>query len=85
MNMTGHACAIAVSFGFRDGPHYYTGKGLGLGSSVIAAVTAPVMVMYLKRQNAKKLAEKDTPEAAALRSKSVEEIYDDHPDFMYSM
>jgi len=84
MNMTGHMCAIAVSFAFRDAPHYFTGKGLGLASSAVAAMAAPAMIAYLKRQNANKLANKDSPEAAALRAKSIEEIYDAHPDFMYS-
>ena len=85
MNMAGHVCAIAVSFGFRDGPQYRTGKGLGLGSAGLAAVVAPVMMQYLRRQNAKKLSVKDTPEAVEMRAKSVEEIYDARPDFMYSM
>ncbi|KAK5653020.1 hypothetical protein OQA88_9306 [Cercophora sp. LCS_1] len=84
MNMTGHVCTIAVSFGFRDGPQYYTGKRLGLSSAAIAALAVPAMMMYLKAQNAKKLANKNTPEAAVMRAKSVEEIYDTHPDFMYS-
>jgi hypothetical protein len=84
MNMTGHVCAIAVSFSFRDAPYYFTGKGLGLASSAIAAMLAPAMIMYLKRQNAEKLANKHTAEAAILRGKSIEEIYDGHPDFMYS-
>lgn len=84
MNMTGHVCAIAVSFSFHDAPLYFTGKGLGLASSSIAAILAPALIMYLTRQNAKKMANKDTPEAAVLRAKSVEEIYDGHPDFIYS-
>ncbi|KAK0701308.1 hypothetical protein B0H67DRAFT_98210 [Lasiosphaeris hirsuta] len=84
MNMTGHICAIAVSFGFRDAPNYFTGKGLGLASSAIAAIVAPALIMYLKSQNTRKLANKHGPEAAILRGKSVEEIYDGHPDFMYS-
>ena len=85
MNMTGHICAIAASFGFRDGPTYYTGKGMGLGSAVLAAIVAPAMMIYLKRQNAKKLANKDTAEANEMRKKSIEDIHDAHPDFMYSL
>jgi hypothetical protein len=49
MNMTGHVCAIAVSFSFRDAPLYFTGKGLGLASSGLAAILAPTMIMYLTR------------------------------------
>ena len=85
MNMIGHACAIAASFGFSDGPTYYIGKGLGLGSAAIAALMVPVMMLYLTRQNAKKLALQDTPQASELRLKTVEQIYDAHPDFMYSL
>jgi len=85
MNMAGHACAIASSFGFRDGPAYYIGKGLGLGSAAVAALMVPVMMLYLTRQNAKKLADKHTFWADEQRLLSVEEIYDAHPDFMYSL
>ncbi|KAK4234664.1 putative transporter [Achaetomium macrosporum] len=85
MNMTGHLCAIAVSFSFRDGPTYYTAKGLGLGSASMAILVAPAFMVYLKRQNAMKWANRDTPEANVMRKKSVEEIHDAHPDFFYTL
>ena len=85
MNMAGHVCAVASSFGFRDGPNYHIGKGLGVGSAAFAALMVPAMMLYLTRQNAKKLMDKDTLLARELRLKSVEEIYDAHPDFMYSL
>jgi len=85
MNMAGHVCAVASSFAFRDGPSYYIGKGLGLASAAVAALMVPLMMLYLTQQNAKKALDKDTPQAIELRLKSVEEVHDRHPDFMYSL
>ncbi|KAK4182953.1 putative transporter [Podospora australis] len=83
-SMVGHACAIAVTFSFRDGPNYYLGKGLSGGSAVVAVVTCFFFMRFVDKENARKTAEKDTPEANMARVMSVEEIYDAHPDFVYS-
>jgi hypothetical protein len=64
---------------------YYIGKGLGLASAAVAALVVPFMMLYLTHQNAKKVLDKDTPQARELRLKSVEEVHDAHPDFMYSL
>jgi len=85
MNMTGHVCAIGVSFAFNDGPEDRKGKGVAMGSAVLSMLLTPVFMLYLRRQNAKKLRVKGSPEASALRAKSVEEIYDAHPDFLYTL
>jgi hypothetical protein len=81
--MTGHVCAIASSFGFRDGPDYFTGKGLSLAAVIIGSFLSAIFMAYLERLNMVKLANKDTVEAAEQRSKGAEELWDDHPDFMY--
>lgn len=68
---------------FTDRPSYYRGKGFALGATAAAALVTPLFQLYLKRKNAEKLANRDTDEAAARRRLGIEEIGDEHPDFMY--
>ena len=81
--MAGHGSALAVTFSLRDGPHFYVGKSISFGSAVLAVGVAQLFMNYLDKENARKLAEKNSPAACEARDLSVEEIYDAHPDFMY--
>lgn len=68
---------------FGDGPNYYPGKGLAFAGTAVAALVTPLFQLYLKRKNAQKLENQHTQEAAAKRALGIEEIGDDHPDFLY--
>jgi hypothetical protein len=79
----GQAFAILEVEIFGDPPNYYPGKGFALAGTTAAALVTPLSQLYLKRKNAQKLSNQDTEEAAAKRGLGIEEIGDDHPDFMY--
>lgn len=79
----GQAFAVVGVEIFSDPPNYYRGKGFALGATAVAALASPLFQIYLKRKNAQKLANCDTEEAAVRRTLGIEEIGDDHPDFMY--
>ncbi|KAJ5595467.1 uncharacterized protein N7459_001675 [Penicillium hispanicum] len=68
---------------FGNRPNYYPGKGLALTGTVAAAVVTPLFQLYLKQKNRQKLANQDSEEAAAKRGLGIEDIGDDHPDFIY--
>ncbi|KAK0614839.1 putative pantothenate transporter [Bombardia bombarda] len=84
-NIFGQLCALASSFSFRDGPDYFTGKGLSLAATGVGAILTAVFMLYLGRLNMVKLANKDTVNAAEQRKRGVEDLCDAHPDFMYSL
>ncbi|KAK3987285.1 putative transporter [Cladorrhinum sp. PSN332] len=81
--MAGHASALGAVLSLRDAPNYYIGKSLSFGSAVIAIGVSYAFMVYIGRQNARKLAEKNSPAAIKNRPLDVEKICDDHPDFMY--
>ncbi|KAI0121293.1 putative pantothenate transporter [Xylariales sp. AK1849] len=81
--MCGQAFSIAASYAYSDPPYYYRGNGFTLGFTALALVLTIVQIKVLKKKNRAKLNNKDSPEAEALRLLHVEEIQEDHPDFMY--
>ncbi|KAK4223101.1 putative transporter [Podospora fimiseda] len=81
--MAGHGSAFAAVISLRDAPNFYIGKSLSFGSAIIAIGVSYAFMIYIGRKNARKLAEKDSPESIKNRALDVEQIHDDHPDFMY--
>lgn len=79
----GQAFAVLQVEIFGDKPNYYPGKGFAFAGTAAAALVTPLFQLYLKRENARKSANQHTEEAAAKRGLGIEEIGDDHPDFMY--
>lgn len=68
---------------FDDAPKYYRGKGLSFGAMTVAALVTVIFLFYLKRMNDQKRRNQDSDEAAELRTRGVEDVCDNHPDFMY--
>jgi hypothetical protein len=79
----GQSFALLGAEIFDDAPHYYRGKGLSLGGLVVGAVVTVLFIFYLRRANDRKRREQDSEEAAVKRTMTLEEICDDHPDFMF--
>lgn len=79
----GQSMALAGTEVYSDAPHYYRGSGFALGAMAIGLLTTVLLMIILARKNATKIAAKDSDEAIARRGLSLEEIWDDHPDFYY--
>lgn len=79
----GQSMALAGSEVYSDAPYYYRGNGFALGAMVIGLINAVVLMAFLTRKNAAKRAAQNSDEAIARRQFSLEEIWDDHPDFFY--
>ncbi|PWY68991.1 putative pantothenate transporter [Aspergillus sclerotioniger CBS 115572] len=83
INIIGQCFSIAGSKVFDDPPGYQKGKAFALGFSVLGLVAASGLVVFLRWMNARKISRQNTPEAAGKRAMTLEEICDEHPDFMY--
>ncbi len=83
VNMFGQVFSIIGQQVYTDSPHYYRGNGFVLGAMVIGACTAIVNLVYIKRKNAEKVRDQDSEESQRLRVLTLEEIGEDHPDFMF--
>ncbi|PYI11228.1 putative pantothenate transporter [Aspergillus sclerotiicarbonarius CBS 121057] len=83
VNIIGQCFSIAGSKVFDDPPGYRKGKAFALAFSVLGGVASIGLIGYLRWLNARKMAGRYTPEAAEKRAMTLEEICDDHPDFMY--
>ncbi|KAK4168310.1 putative transporter [Cladorrhinum sp. PSN259] len=81
--MAGHGSAFGAVMSMRDAPNYYIGKSLSFGTAIIAIGVTYAFMVYIDRQNARKLAEVDSPLAIKNRQLDTEQVCDDHPDFMY--
>ena len=79
----GQLFAIASAQNYSDAPKYNRGNGLSLAFMVVGLVLTVILIRFLACKNEAKLLAKDTEEAAAARRLGIEEIQDDHPDFMY--
>ncbi|KAH8705207.1 putative pantothenate transporter [Talaromyces proteolyticus] len=83
INMVGQCFSIAGSKVFDDPPVYRKGKAFSLAFSLLGLIVSIALVVYLRWQNARKSARQNSAEAAEKRAMTLEEICDDHPDFMY--
>lgn len=81
--MIGQVFSIASAENYSDPPKYYRGNGVTLGMMVIGLVLTGIFMWYLARRNRMKRQAQGTEAAAAARRLGIEEIQDDHPDFMY--
>lgn len=83
INIFGQCLAIAGSEAFDGPPHYYGGEGFALGMMALGFCTTGTYYIYLRRQNAIKIRNQGSEEAARVRQLNVEEIGEHHPDFFY--
>ncbi|TAQ84354.1 hypothetical protein B7494_g7317 [Chlorociboria aeruginascens] len=83
MNIFGQCFSIIGQEVYSDAPHYYRGNGFSLASMVIGGIITGLYMLYLSKQNARKLRNQNTDEAISQRHLDIEEIGDAHPDFMY--
>jgi len=81
--MCGQLFSIASSYAYSDPPTYYIGNGFALGAMFVGFCLSGTQILLLVRRNKKKIAAQGSPEAAINRRLGVEEIQDQHPDFMY--
>jgi hypothetical protein len=81
--VVGQSMALAGTEVYSDPPHYYRGSGFALGAMVIGLLSTVLLMIFLARKNAAKVAAQDSDEAIARRGLGLEEIWDDHPDFYY--
>ncbi|KAJ8103705.1 putative pantothenate transporter [Lipomyces tetrasporus] len=79
----GQSFALLGAEIFNDAPKYYRGKGLSLGSLVVGALATILLMFYLRYANDRKRRNQDSEEASKKRALGMEEICDDHPDFMF--
>jgi hypothetical protein len=79
----GQSFALLGAEIFNDAPKYYRGKGLSLGAMVVGAIVTVVFLLYLRHLNDRKRRNQDSEEAAEQRVLGVEDVCDDHPDFIY--
>lgn len=83
MNMVGQAFSVAGSLVFNAPPTYRKGKIFALSFSALGVLVAACLMVYLSWQNRKKRANQYSPEAEEKRRLSLEEIFEEHPDFFY--
>ena len=83
INIFGQCLSIAGSEAFKNPPHYYGGEGFSLGMMALGFCTSAANYVYLRRQNAIKIRDQGSEEAARLRQLNVEQISEHHPDFFY--
>src|ERR1700761_5807767 len=83
MNMVGQAFSIAGSRVFDSPPTYLKGKIFALALSLVGILVASCLMLYLKWQNAKKRREQFTDAVQEKRQMSLEDIFEQHPDFFY--
>ncbi|KFY85767.1 hypothetical protein V500_08136 [Pseudogymnoascus sp. VKM F-4518 (FW-2643)] len=81
--VVGQSMALAGTQVYSDPPHYYRGSGFALGAMISGLLATVLLMIFLTRKNAAKVAAKDSDEAILRRGLSLEEIWDDHPDFYY--
>ncbi|KAI1077789.1 putative pantothenate transporter [Whalleya microplaca] len=84
INVIAQAVSIAGNQAFNDPPYYRIGLGASLGMISLSGIMAFLLVLYLKRENAKKKRQQYTQEAEWDRPKSLDDIGNTHPDFFYS-
>ncbi|KAF2670439.1 putative pantothenate transporter [Microthyrium microscopicum] len=82
-SMIGQVFAIASQKAYNGPPHYYAGHGFVLGMMVFGVIASGIQIRVLMWKNAKKLATQGSQEAKEKRALGVEEINEEHPDFMY--
>jgi hypothetical protein len=68
---------------FSDGPRYIRGGSFALAMAILGLAATVTQMWYLHRLNKRKTDMVGSEMAAALRGKGIEEVVDDHPDFMY--
>lgn len=81
--MFGQCFSIASLHIYSDSPHYYRGNGFVLGVMVVGIVVTGLLRLYLMGENKRKERDGDSDGAAQMRTMSIDEIGDAHPDFMY--
>lgn len=84
INIVAQCISISGNQAYQDPPYYKKGLGASLGMISMSGVASMVLVGWLKRLNKKKLVERDSDEARRLRGYSVDEIGNQHPDFIFS-
>lgn len=68
---------------FSDGPRYIRGGAFALAMMVLGFAATAAQIWHLRKLNRNKVELRDSDSALALRGKGIEEVSDDHPDFMY--
>lgn len=81
--MFGQCFALLGAEIFNDAPKYYRGKGLSLGAMAVGAIATVLFLFYLRHVNDRKWRNRDSEAAAEQRVLGVEDVCDDHPDFVY--
>ena len=81
--MLGQLFSIASAQNYSDAPKYYRGNGLALGMTVVGFILTAYLIRYIAAKNASKRLAQESDQAAAARQFGVEEIQNEHPDFMY--
>jgi len=81
--MIAQCFSIASSHAYVDPPYYVPGNSFALAMMVMGFVLSGVQIRLLMRRNKAKVAAQGSVEAAAQRRLGVEEIQDEHPDFIY--
>ena len=84
INVISQAASIGGNQSFDDPPMYRKGLGASLGMIAMSGIVAGLLDWYLKHLNDKKRRDQHTPESEALRQKSIDEIGNKHPDFIYT-
>ncbi|KAI9707987.1 MAG: hypothetical protein M1820_004406 [Bogoriella megaspora] len=76
--------SIAGNKIYIDPPYYHNGLTASAVMTAVSGVVAGCLMWRLRFLNRKKLAEKDTEHSKALANKTIDEIGNRHPEFMYS-
>lgn len=79
----GQCINIMATHEYDDPPRFTKGHSIALSFALLGSLVTVVMRVYLHRCNITKKKNQDTEKARLDRSKSYDEICDDHPDFFY--
>ena len=83
VSMVAQCFSIAATQIYSDPPTYYRGNGFALGSAMVGFCTCVVLVLRLQHLNRQKKGAAESDANNRLRSLSVEQLGNDHPDFYY--
>ncbi|KAL9617618.1 MAG: hypothetical protein Q9160_007584 [Pyrenula sp. 1 TL-2023] len=68
---------------YIDPPFYHLGLAVSTGMTVLAAILTILLIWRLKVLNRSKIAERDSTRGQELAQRSIDEIGNKHPHFMY--
>lgn len=81
--VAGQCISIMATREYDDPPRFIKGHSIALSFALLGVVATGAMWGYLRKCNLVKRREQGSEKASLNRTKSFDEICDDHPDFFY--